>query len=101
MAFWAGCIPIYYGTEAVFDMFNRRAFVYYDPARPQPALAQIVHLETNQTAYDAMMKEPILAQGTATVDRYFSLQDGMGRGAWLKQKIRDMVCAQVHDLEQS
>ena len=90
LAFWAGCIPIYYGSQEVFDMFNRRAFVYYDPDRPQPALDQIVRLETNTTAHDEMMKEPILAQGTATVDRYFSLQDGRGRGSWLKHKIRDI-----------
>ena len=100
LAFWAGCIPIYYGTEEVFDIFNPRAFVYYDPGRPQQALAQIVHLETNQTAYDEMMKEPILAHGNDTIDRYFSLQDGVGRNSFLKQRIRDMVCAQVQDLEQ-
>ena len=100
LAFWAGCIPIYYGTQEVFDIFNPRAFVYYDPGRPQQALAQIVHLETNQTAYDEVMKEPILAHGYDTIDRYFSLQDGIGRGSFLKQKIRDMVCAQVQDFEQ-
>ena len=97
LAFWAGCIPIYYGTQEVFDIFNPRAF---DPGRPQPALAQIVHLETNQTAYDEVMKEPILAHGNDTIDRYFSLQDGIGRRSLLKQKIRGMVCAQVQDLDQ-
>ena len=59
-----------------------------------------MHLETNQTAYDEVMKEPILAHGNDTIDRYFSLQDGIGRGSFLKRKIRDMVCAQVQDFEQ-
>jgi alpha(1,3/1,4) fucosyltransferase len=33
-AFQAGSIPIYYGTTEVFDVFNARAFVFYNVSDP-------------------------------------------------------------------
>ena len=94
LAFWAGCIPIYYGTEQVFDIFNRHAFIYYNASNPKPALHQIVHLESNRTAYNHMLDQPILANGTTTMERYFLFKgDGMGNHGSLKQKIRETVCA--------
>jgi hypothetical protein len=29
-AFMAGGIPYYYGTAEVFNIFNRKSFIYYD-----------------------------------------------------------------------
>jgi hypothetical protein len=29
-AFLGGCLPIYYGTREVFDVFNADAFVFWD-----------------------------------------------------------------------
>ena len=93
-AFWAGCIPIYYGTEEVFDIFNRHAFIYYNMSDPQPSLDQIAHLQSNQMAYNHMLDQPILANGTATIERFFLLKgDGIGKQGSLKQKIRETVCA--------
>jgi hypothetical protein len=89
-AFVAGCIPIYYGTDEIFDMFNRKAFVYYDPENFNQSLTQVLHLESNQTAYNAMMREPILANGEETVRKYFSLDENWG-GGYLKKEIRSLV----------
>eukprot|EP00557_Chaetoceros_sp_GSL56_P010416 CAMPEP_0176480060 /NCGR_PEP_ID=MMETSP0200_2-20121128/2076_1 /TAXON_ID=947934 /ORGANISM="Chaetoceros sp., Strain GSL56" /LENGTH=587 /DNA_ID=CAMNT_0017876155 /DNA_START=261 /DNA_END=2024 /DNA_ORIENTATION=- len=50
-AFLAGCVPIYYGTREVMDIFNPRAFVFYDVQNPRPALDLIAYLESNETAY--------------------------------------------------
>ena len=36
-AFFAGGIPIYYGSLEVFDIFNKRAFVYFDIGNPRCA----------------------------------------------------------------
>jgi hypothetical protein len=86
-AFLAGCIPIYYGTDEVFDVFNRKSFIYYDINDPAPSLERIAFLESNRTAYDEMLKEPILANGTQTIEEYFSWTDEVG-GGQLKWRIR-------------
>jgi hypothetical protein len=52
---------------------------------PQPALDRIQYLEENRTAYDQVMRQPILAPGAAT--KYFSLHESHGEGT-LKHKIR-------------
>lgn len=31
-------VPIWYGTDGIFDMSNGKAFVFYDPHSPQEAL---------------------------------------------------------------
>ena len=90
-AFLGGCIPIYYGTEEIFDVFNRHAFVFYDVANPTPALDRIRHLEENETAYLQVARdEPILAHGNLTIEKYFSLHDRVGNGT-LKRKIRALL----------
>ena len=90
-AFLAGCIPIYYGTEEVFDVFNRKAFVYFNITNPDAALQQIRHLEENETEYLRVVRdEPILANGDVTIDLYFSLAENVGQGT-LKRKIRAML----------
>jgi len=86
-AFLAGCIPIYYGTNEIFRIFNRDAFIYYDIENPEPALSRVAYLESNHSAYMDALTAPILANGTDTIEEYFSLVDGMGNGT-LKEKIR-------------
>jgi Glycosyltransferase family 10 (fucosyltransferase) C-term len=90
MPFLAGSVPIYYGTTEVFDVFNRNAFVWYDVNDPQPALDQVKYLEANRTAYAAMLRQPILANGEETIAKYFSLRDEDGGGR-LKWAIRDRI----------
>lgn len=91
MAFGGGCIPIYYGTREIFEFFNEQAFVFYDIHNPEPALARITYLESNASAYDAIMKEePVLARGQATIRDYFSFSDDVGGGV-LKAKMRSML----------
>jgi len=63
-AFAGGAVPIYYGTLEVFDLFNREAFIYYDPNRPEAALARVAYLEGNRTAYDEMVHKPVFAPGS-------------------------------------
>jgi hypothetical protein len=97
LGFLAGCLPIYYGTEEVFDVFNADSFIYFDVRNPQPALDQIIYLESNRTAYDEMMSRPILKNGMATVDEYFSVSDTIGDGS-LKRTIRAMMNERKGDL---
>ena len=40
-AFLGGCILIYFGTEQIFDIYNRKAFIYYNISEPNPALERI------------------------------------------------------------
>ena len=90
-AFLGGCIPIYYGTEEIFDVFNHRAFVYYNISDPQPAIDRVRYLENNRTAYDQVVRnEPILANGEQTINDYFSLGQDVGDGS-LMRKIRDLL----------
>ena len=70
MAFLAGTVPVYYGTEEVFDIFNHKAFIYYDVDNPSEAIAKIKHLEENPDEYDKMLNEPILKDGS--YEKYFS-----------------------------
>mmetsp|Transcript_3332 Transcript_3332/g.5031 ORF Transcript_3332/g.5031 Transcript_3332/m.5031 type:complete len:441 (+) Transcript_3332:120-1442(+) len=90
MAFIGGCIPIYYGPELIFDIFNRKAFLFYNISDPQPALDQIKLLENDETLYSAMTKEPIVANGNATIEKYFSFNDTIGKGS-LKRRFREKL----------
>ena len=90
-AFCASAVPIYYGDkDLALDMFNEKAFVYFDIDDPKPALDRILHLETNQTAYAEAVGAPILKDGKKTLEKYFSLSDDVGGGA-LKKRIRGML----------
>ena len=58
---------------------------------PLPAITEITYLQTNHTAYlDKLYNEPILANGTQTIDDYFSLADDVGNGS-IKRKIRTLL----------
>ena len=89
IAFASGAIPIYYGTEEVFKIFNHAAFIYYDISNPKPALDQISYLESNRTQFAVMQNEPILVSNKV-LGKYFSLDETVGNGA-LRQKIRTML----------
>ena len=90
MAFMAGCVPIYYGTTEIFDLFNKEAFIFYDIDSPQEALARIAYLESHPDAYNTMMKQPVFAHGDDTIREYFSFSEDVG-GGYLKNKMREML----------
>ena len=99
LAFASGCIPIYYGTEQIFDIFRDKAFIYYNVSDPEPALERIQYLEIHPKVYNDMMmnrmQDPlyILADGEATVAKYFSFHDRVGGGT-LKARIRHFLGVQ-------
>ncbi|KAL7562876.1 hypothetical protein ACA910_000252 [Epithemia clementina (nom. ined.)] len=91
MAFQAGCIPIYYGPPTITDLFHQDSFIMYDIDNPQSALTKIRLLNENQTAYQEMLlQSPILAQGNATIEKYFSFSESVG-GGMLKKRIRSLI----------
>ena len=67
------------------DMFNPLAFIYWDVDRPSIALERIRFLESNRTAYEDAVQQPILAP--RALEKYFSMDDSVGGGA-LKRKLR-------------
>ena len=90
-AFGAGCLPIYYGTTEILDIFHRDAFVFYNVTDPQTSLEELRFLYQNETAYWKRLKtSPLLAHGNQTLRDYFSLSDHVG-GGYLKGKIRTMM----------
>ena len=88
-AFIAGSIPVYFGSRFVFEIFNPKAFVFFDLAIPQQALNQIQFLEQNPSEYERMLKEPIIAN-EEVLEKYFSWDETIGNGS-LKQRIRQMM----------
>lgn len=87
LAFAGGCIPIYYGTERIFDIFNRKAFVFYNISEPEKALDFVRKLNDEEKLYEEMLNEPIAAKGEETVKEYFSFTDTVGNGE-LKRTMR-------------
>ncbi|KAK1741252.1 glycosyltransferase (family 10) [Skeletonema marinoi] len=88
-AFLAGSIPVYYGSRMVFEIFNPKAFVFFDLDIPQQALNQIQFLEQNPAEYERMLNEPIIAN-KQVLEKYFSWDETVGNGV-LKQRIRQMM----------
>lgn len=64
--------------------------MFYNITDPDPALELISDLESNRTLYDEMLQEPILANGTDTIEKFFSWSDDVG-GGQLKWKIRALL----------
>ena len=85
VAFLSGAIPIYYGSQTVFDIFNRDAFVFVDVKNPVEAMGKIRQLEENPKEYRKMRNQPMLADGERTIEKYFSY-DGH-----LRERIRSMM----------
>ena len=67
IAFQSGAIPIYWGTQDVIKVFNREAFIFWDPDHPELALERLAYLEANPDAYKEMQARPYLAHGAETV----------------------------------
>ena len=84
-------IRIYYGTIEIFDIFNPKSFIYYDIHDPAPALKKIEMLENNEFEFAKVMAAPILLEGNATFQKYFSLSDEIMPNAKLKKEIRNMI----------
>ena len=89
VGFAVGSIPIYYGSPEVFDLFNKEAFIYYDPKDPKPALERILHLETNATAFEEMLAKPKVAHGAR--ETYFSLKKDIGGGGLRAHMLADIL----------
>jgi hypothetical protein len=89
-AFLAGCLPIYFGTDEVFNVFNENAFVFYDISQPQLALDKIMYLEKHPAAYFDMLRAPILKNASTTIDDFFSIYPTIGKGS-LNNRIRQMM----------
>ena len=70
-AFVGGTVPIYYGTEEVFNIFNKKAMIYYNSSNPNECLEHVKRVHENSTAYEEILRQPILAEGA--YDLYFSL----------------------------
>ena len=86
-AFLGGCLPIYWGTLDVNEVFNRNAFLFY---RPEKTLDDIRYLELNHSAYLERLNAPILSKGNKTIREFFSLTDEL-EGGYLKRRIRSAL----------
>ena len=87
-AMYNGAIPIYWGGEEALRMFNRDAFVWWNPADPSGALELVQHLESNATAFREMQRRPMLADGA--LEKYFSMHLTFAGGG-VGRKIRTLI----------
>lgn len=90
LAYMGGCIPIYWGTNEVFDIFHKDSFVYYDIENPTDALKELSMLQSNKTLLEWKQRAPVLANGNQTIDKYFSFSNDVGNGQ-LRTQIRQMM----------
>jgi hypothetical protein len=88
LAFQAGCIPIFHGPDAILEIFNENAFIFYNTSDPAPALAKFQLWATNQTLYNEALMAPVLAPGA--IETFFSFNASVGGGA-LRNRIRDFL----------
>ena len=86
----SGTVPIYYGTDDVYNIFNREAFVHYDIENPLRAIQQVKELLLNEKKYDVMLSRPILSEGA--FQKYFALY-GKGEGSAM---IREFIGISRH-----
>ena len=90
VAFQSGSVPIWYGGVDALEIFNTKAFIYYNVENPNRALEQIKFLLDYPEEYEKVLREPILKDGSNTIEKYFSLRDEIG-GGHLKNRIRRMM----------
>jgi hypothetical protein len=91
LAYLGGCLPIYYGSPKVFQIFHPNSFVFYDVHQPDAALELIRLLEANDTLYEEMLSStPILLHGEETLDQFLSLYSDIANGG-LNRKVRQMM----------
>jgi hypothetical protein len=84
VAFLSGTVPIYFGTAEIFDIFNRKAFVYYNSSDPEASLELVKHLDQNDTAFSTVLTEDILAPGA--IEKYFDFHK-------TRERIETMWCS--------
>jgi hypothetical protein len=94
-ALLGGCLPIWYGTTDVWNIFHKDSFIYVnvtDPVSIDKLVRQVRYLEDNQTAYDEFFQHSILANDSdsSILEQFFSLDDTIGNGR-LKHEIRVMM----------
>jgi len=73
-AFAGGTVPIYSGTEEVFNIFNKDAFIFFDRENPERTKNRVRALLKNETAYRVMLSQPVTRN--AQFEKYFSLEKG-------------------------
>ncbi len=57
----AGVIPIYWGTDAVFDIFNKESILYLDERRPaamKELINRILEIDANDDEYLRIVNQP-------------------------------------------
>jgi len=59
-AFSAGVVPLYYGTDDIFEVFNKDAFIYLDPRKPETGLAKIKAAMEDEEVYMRYLRAPLL-----------------------------------------
>ena len=92
-AYFSGCVPIWYGSDTIFEIFNPKSFIFYNVSNSgELALREIARLEGNKTAYmEVTQKESILLEGIATIDKFFAFGDDILPNATLKRNVRKML----------
>lgn len=90
LAYMGGCIPIYWGTHEVFDVFHKDSFIFYDIDNANDALKELSLLQSNKTMLEWKQRAPILANGNETIEKYFSFSKDLGNGQ-LRQRIRQLM----------
>ena len=90
-AFLASTIPIYHGTIDIMKIFNPDSFIFFNISNQEPALQKILYLEKNATAYDEMLKTPVLKNGLATLKQYFFSYPPLQELSNLEEKIFNML----------
>ena len=91
------CLTIYYRSKEVYGIFRNNYFVYWDIDDPEPALAELRHLEQDPAKYRrrTSCKRLLLASGMEgistieTLDRYFLLVPEIGNGR---------LCRELHTM---
>lgn len=90
-AYMGGCLPIYYGTAEIYDIFHPDSFVFYDVDDPGPALALLRRLRDDPDEYMRRLADtPMLRDGERTVEEYFSILPTIGDGT-LNCRMRAMM----------
>ena len=55
-AFYCNTVPVYYGSESIFDIYNKDAFIYIKDIKDfDNALSQIIELDNNNELYLKML----------------------------------------------
>ena len=70
-AFLGGSLPIYYGPEDVFKIFNKDAFIYFDVTKPSNALEHVRFLHRDRVAYEHVLQQPVF--NVDAYEEYFAL----------------------------